>query len=145
MPAVRLDSHFRALGAEMRLAAIQTVLSVAFLPDQAWRMGDAILRTLVRRYVTHRHLLQWTTAAQSAGGRRLDIRGFYQQMAGGTGLGLGSRPRRRAVRAGLFPARHGAFALLWGCAPAIALWVSRAPIQAAPAPRSHRTTRRSCA
>lgn len=123
---IRLDSHMRALGAEMRLASIQTLLSIVFLPDQAWSMGDAILRTLVRRYVTHRHLLQWTTAAQSAGSRRLDVVGFYRQMAGGTVLGL-------AVALGsvvLAPASAPlalVFALIWGAAPAIALWVSRSP------------------
>ena len=123
---VRLDSHFRALGAEMKLAAIQTGLSLAFLPDQAWRMGDAILRTLVRRHITHRHLLQWTTAAQSAGGRRLDARGFYQQMAGGTGLGLGMALGTALFAPASIPLTV-VFAMLWCGAPAIALWASRAP------------------
>ncbi len=126
---IRLDSHFHALGVEIKLAALQTALSVAFLPDQAWRMGDAILRSLVRRYFTHTHLLEWTTAAQSAGGRRLDAKGFYQSMAGGLGLGLGV-----AIGAVVFaPASLPialAFALLWSLAPAIALWTSRAPTPA---------------
>src|SRR3546814_8962246 len=51
-------------------------------------MGDAIIRTLVRLFVTRRHLLEWTTAAQSTESPRLDLRGFYRKMAGGTSLGL---------------------------------------------------------
>ena len=35
--------------------------------------------------VTHRHLLEWTTAAQSSGTPRLSVPGFYRQMIGGTG------------------------------------------------------------
>ena len=126
---IRLDSHFHALGVEIRLAALQTALSVAFLPDQAWRMGDAILRSLVRRYVTHKHLLQWTTAAQSTGGQRLNASGFYRSMVGGTGLGLGA-----AFGAAIFaPASLPValpFAVLWSAAPVIALWASRAPTPA---------------
>ena len=123
---VRLDSHFREIGAEMKLAAAQTALSLAFLPDQAWRMGDAILRAFVRRHITHRHLLQWTTAAQSTGGRRLNAKGFYLQMAGGTGLGLGATLGAAVFAPASIPL-VAVFALLWCCAPAIALWVSRAP------------------
>ena len=72
-------------------------------------MVDAIVRTLVRLYVTRRHLLEWTTAAQAKASHDLDLAGFYRQMAGGVGdrgRGRGPRPRpeagcrldRRAVR-----------------------------------------------
>ena len=60
-----------ALAADLRLAAVQTVLSVAFLPDQAWRMGDAIVADAgAGCFVTRRHLLEWTTAAQSTASPR---------------------------------------------------------------------------
>jgi|GEM_PF-3971685 hypothetical protein len=85
---IRLRSHVGALGGDVRLAAWQTLLSIAFLADQSWRMMDAIARTQVRLWVTRRHLLEWTTAAQSAGNPRLDVRGFVRQMAGGMALGL---------------------------------------------------------
>lgn len=126
---IRLDSHLHALGNEMKLAASQTALSIAFLPDQAWRMGDAIFRTLVRRYFTHQHLLQWTTAAQSTSGQQLNARGFYQSMAGGTGLGLGAAFGAAHFAPASLPLAI-AFALLWSAAPAIALWVSRSPTPA---------------
>ena len=44
-------------------------------------MGDAIARTLVRLFITHRHLLEWVPAAQAAIGHRLDIVGLYRAMA----------------------------------------------------------------
>src|SRR6185369_2006063 len=82
------NGHPRLPAGALRLAVLQTFFSLAFLADQAWRMADAILRTLVRLLVTRRHLLEWTTAAQSAQSPRLDVRGFYRQMDRGTGLGL---------------------------------------------------------
>jgi len=126
---IRMGSHFEKLGADIRLAAMQTALSFMFLPDQAWRMCDAILRTIARLFWTHQLMLQWTTAAQSAGAARLRVRGFYRQMAGGTGAGL-----LMAAGAGfLAPASLPVIvpiALCWLAAPAVALWSSRAPTDA---------------
>lgn len=41
-------SHARTLVGDARAAILQTLLSLLFLPDQGWRAGDAIIRTLVR-------------------------------------------------------------------------------------------------
>ncbi|MDH3315849.1 MAG: glycosyl transferase, partial [Gammaproteobacteria bacterium] len=127
---IRLRNHVRMLAADLRLAATQTLLSVAFLADQAWRMGDAIVRTLVRLFATRRHLLEWTTAAKTKGSPRLALRGFYRQMAGGTSLGL----VMAASAIGLAPSSWPLvmpFALLWLTAPALAMWASRSPSVAA--------------
>ena len=121
---IRLRSHLVTLWSHISLAAIQTALSVAFLADQAWRMGDAVVRTLARVLWTRRHLLEWTTAAEAAGGRRLDLGGFYRQMAGGTVLGLLVSADAVAVTPSSWPAVLP-IALLWLAAPAAALWASR--------------------
>ena len=60
------DSHLRALGGDLLVAASQAGLDIALIAAEAWLMGDAIVRTLHRLLVTRRHLLEWTTAAQSA-------------------------------------------------------------------------------
>ena len=125
-PGIRLGNHVGALVGDLRLAAMQTLLSVAFTPDQAWRMGDAIVRTLVRLFVTRRHLLEWTTAAQAGGRPRLGFGGFYRDMAGGTALGLALVAAAVAVMPSSWPVALP-FALLWGGAPALAAWVSRSP------------------
>ncbi|MBS9477132.1 GH36-type glycosyl hydrolase domain-containing protein [Ancylobacter radicis] len=125
-PDIRLRSHLARLLADLRLAGAQTALSLTFLPDQAWRAGDAALRTLARLFLTHHHLLEWTTSASSSARPQLDALGFYRQMAGSTALAL-------AVSAGvllLAPASWPLvlpFALLWLGAPLIAQWVSRSP------------------
>ena len=123
---VRLRSHLLGLAGDLQLAAAQTLAQLAFLPDQAWRAGDAIVRTLVRLGVTRQHLLEWTTAAQSGRRPRLDLVGFHRQMAGGTALGL----LAAGAAIGLAPAAWPVvvpFALLWLAAPALALWASRPP------------------
>jgi cyclic beta-1,2-glucan synthetase len=123
---IDLSRHVRMLAADLRLAALQTFYSLVFLADQAWRMLDAIARTLVRLAVTRRHLLEWTTAAQSAQAPRLDARGFYQQMGRGTVFGLGIAGLALAFSPSSWPLVLP-FVLLWLAAPALAMWASRAP------------------
>ncbi|QYD67891.1 glycosyl transferase [Paraburkholderia edwinii] len=123
---IRLRNHFRVLAADVRLAALQIVLSAAFVADHAWRMGDAIVRTLVRLFVTHRRLLEWTTAAQSKASPRLDLSGFYRQMSGGITLAVALCASALAVEPAHWPLVLP-FALLWLAAPALALWSSRSP------------------
>src|SRR5579862_3980188 len=79
-------THARAIGVDLELALSQIALQVAFLAHQAWLMVDAVTRTLFRLFVSRRMLLEWTTAAQAKVGPRLDLGGFYRQMAGSVGL-----------------------------------------------------------
>src|SRR5439155_25578016 len=79
-------SHIRAVGRDVLLAASQAAFVTTMLAHQAWLMSDAIARTLVRMYVTHRRLLEWVTAAQAKAGLRLDLGGFYRRMGGGVVL-----------------------------------------------------------
>ena len=125
---VGLGSHLRAWAGDLRLAALQTSLAIALLPDQAWRMGDAVVRTLTRLLVTRRKLLEWTTAAQAASGPRPDLVAFARGMAGGLGLGLAVPAAALALAPASWPLALP-FALLWLAAPVIAFQASRAPGQ----------------
>ncbi|HGP4172665.1 TPA: glucoamylase family protein [Pseudomonas aeruginosa] len=123
---IGLRHHFSAWAAELRRALLQTLLSLAFLADQAWRMGDAIVRTLLRMFVTRRHLLEWTTSAQSVGKPRPGLSISYLQMVGGTSLILGAA----ALVLYLQPSSLALgvpFMLLWALAPALAVYSSRVP------------------
>ncbi|WP_265520030.1 GH36-type glycosyl hydrolase domain-containing protein [Nitratireductor luteus] len=123
---IRLRNHFATLAADLRLAAVQSILSIVFLPDQAWRMGDAIVRTLARIFGSRSHLLEWTTAAQSKGSPRLNFAGFYRRMASGTLLGFVLAVGAVALSPSSWPLVLP-FAFLWLAAPAFALWASRSP------------------
>ena len=122
-------SHFAALTTDVLDALAQSALLVVFLAHQAWLMLDAIGRTLYRLFISRRHLLDWTTAAQSTTMLRTDWTGFVRQMAGSVLI---------AALATLFVWSAGGaarlvaapFILAWLFAPAIARWVSVAPVDA---------------
>eukprot|EP01034_Spumella_vulgaris_P019498 gene19498-24935_t len=79
---IPLSSHLRALGGDLRLSLALSGLVIGFLAHQAWLMGDAIIRTLYRLFVSHRNMLEWVPAAQAGTGRTMDLPGFYRQMMG---------------------------------------------------------------
>ncbi|AJI88311.1 glycosyltransferase 36 associated family protein [Yersinia rochesterensis] len=123
-PNTRLSNHFRSLFDDTKRAASQTFLSLVFLADHAWQMADAIGRTLIRLFITHRNLLEWMTAAQSAGQPRPGLSGFYRHMAGGALFGMVMSVIAFISSPNAWPLILP-FAVLWLFAPAIALWASR--------------------
>jgi cyclic beta-1,2-glucan synthetase len=50
----------------IRDGAVRLLLALAFLPFEAMLMLDAISTTLYRLFITRKHLLLWTTAAQTS-------------------------------------------------------------------------------
>jgi len=129
-PGITPRSFFRALGADLWLALRHIAFQTILLPAQAALMLDAITRTLYRLFVSHRHLLQWVTAAESSRDLRPSVRRAYRQMSGGivitllVGLGLGLIIGR-ANPANLWVASP--FLVLWLASPLLAVWISRAP------------------
>ena len=119
-------AHVRAVGQSFAIACAQIGLGVTFLAHQAWLMTDAIGRTLGRLYLTHRRLLEWTTAAQAKSDMSREITGVYRRMRGapilvvvGGALIALARPDSAVVAA--------PFLLLWSLSPLVARWVSRPP------------------
>jgi cyclic beta-1,2-glucan glucanotransferase len=116
-------SHARAVGRDVVLAASHIGLTLTMLAYQAWLMSDAIVRTFVRMYVTHRRLLEWVTAAQAKAGLRLDLRGFYRRMVGGIALAAAAAVAVAWGRPEAWPAALP-FLILWAASPAVARWIS---------------------
>ncbi|MFT8807238.1 GH36-type glycosyl hydrolase domain-containing protein [Gluconobacter sp.] len=117
-------SYFSLLAVDFKRTALTTALCFAFLADQACLMGDAIIRTLARVFVTRKHLLQWVTAAQATEAPREQIQGYFRQMGGAVVIGLlafgvmfVAAPRVWLI---ILP-----FALTWCLSPAIAWKVSQ--------------------
>jgi cyclic beta-1,2-glucan synthetase len=99
-----LQAYYGAVMRDIAGSAEQFALAVTFLPHQAWVSGDAIVRTLVRLYITHRHLLEWQTASQveramRSGGDREVYRRMWPAVAIGLLTGIGIAIRMRAVDA----------------------------------------------
>ncbi|MBZ5645100.1 MAG: phosphorylase [Acidobacteriia bacterium] len=132
---ISLRSHLLGVLSDLVLGACQIGLVVTFLTYQAWLMGDAILRTLGRLFVTHRNMLEWVTAAQSRFMADSTLSAIYRRMAGGIAVTLLS------ILALLFGHRQGwiaaaPFLVLWAAAPGVALWISRQPASRGAGPLS---------
>jgi cyclic beta-1,2-glucan synthetase len=117
--------HLFAVAEDLRLAAAQTGLLLAFLPYQAWAISVAILRTLFRMFVSRRNLLSWVTADQAQGRKRPDFLASCRRMKGGVLLTVAAAALLFWSRRHAFPVA-APFLLLWLASPAIAPWVSRA-------------------
>jgi cyclic beta-1,2-glucan synthetase len=116
-------SHVRAVGRDVGLAASHIGVTATMLAHQAWLMSDAIVRTLVRVYITRRNLLEWVTAAQAKAGLRLDLRGFCLRMAGGVALAGATAMAVVWMRPAAWPAALP-WLMLWIASPAVARWIS---------------------
>jgi len=119
-------THIRAVGQSFTIAAAQIALGITFLAHQAWLMSDAIVRTLVRLYLTRRRLLEWVTAAQAKSGLALEITGVYRRMRGALLLAVAAGALVAFVRPGSWMVA-GPFVLLWTLSPLVARWVSQPP------------------
>lgn len=53
--------HLRYRWNESLLQTKQILVMLALMPNQAWNQTDAIIRTLYRKYISHKKLLEWTT------------------------------------------------------------------------------------
>ncbi|HEV2201997.1 MAG TPA: glucoamylase family protein [Bryobacteraceae bacterium] len=75
LPPVRFwPSHFRERAAEFWRAHQEAWLWLVVLPDQALVAADGIARTLIRRFVTGRSLLDWESMAQVEAGENKSFR-----------------------------------------------------------------------
>ncbi|MDE8652797.1 GH36-type glycosyl hydrolase domain-containing protein [Novosphingobium album (ex Liu et al. 2023)] len=123
-PGIPTRVHFARILSDFGSALAQILLIVILLAHQAWLMGDAVVRTLLRLFVTRRNLLQWTPAAQATIGRDPTIGAYCGWMAGAVVIGT-------VAIAGTAYFGDGTvylaapFGVLWVLSPLIARWVSR--------------------
>jgi cyclic beta-1,2-glucan synthetase len=118
-----LPHHFRAVAADLGVAAAQSLLIIAFLAHQAWLMADAIARTLLRLFVTRRDLLQWTVASQATIGRKPTVWTYYRWMATAVATGVAA-PVAAWISGDATWLLAAPFGILWVASPALARWVS---------------------
>jgi cyclic beta-1,2-glucan synthetase len=57
-------AHLRMLAGDLAADLGRAAMALTLLAQNAWLMIDAIARALTRMLVTHRHMLEWVTAAQ---------------------------------------------------------------------------------
>jgi len=110
------------------------LLNLAFLPHQMLLSVDAIVRSLVRRFVTGKRLLEWETAAQSEANRTQSTLDVYLQLSPVVALVLAGLLRLGHHRALIVASP---ILVLWALAPLIASWLNSPPRKLA-APLSDR-------
>jgi cyclic beta-1,2-glucan synthetase len=116
-------SHFWSVWGDVRTNTAQVALSLVLLPHQAYLMTDAIARTVYRKLISRKKLLEWVTAAAAEKQARRDLAGFFWFMLPAELLTLLCvvltvifRPAAWLVMA--------PFAVAWAVSPVVAYWVS---------------------
>jgi cyclic beta-1,2-glucan synthetase len=110
----------------IRLSLLRSLFEVIFLPYEAFVIFEAVTTTLVRLFITHRHMLQWVSAAHTVQlfGRRLRLKSAWQAMIVAPLLAL----LFFVLLLVLYPATLLAaapFLLVWAASPYIATSISK--------------------
>ncbi|UVK37461.1 protein ndvB [Mesorhizobium sp. AR10] len=116
--------HFSALARDVVFGTALVALKIVLMAHNAWMMGDSIIRTLYRLFVSRKNLLEWRTASQAHKSGDNDVSSYYGMMYGAVIIGVvGLAIPVLADSTGAFVAFF--FALFWIGSPAIAAWISR--------------------
>ncbi|HKO96501.1 MAG TPA: glucoamylase family protein [Pyrinomonadaceae bacterium] len=118
-------SHFWSVWGDVRTNTAQAALSIALLPHQAYLMVDAILRTIYRKLVSHKKLLEWVTAADAERSTRNDLEGFFRFMWPAGLLALSAAVLAIISNPISFLPVVLIFVGGWMASPAVAYWVSK--------------------
>ncbi len=110
--------------AQTKIRLGQVFLMIAFLPDHAWTQADAISRTLYRKAVSGKKLLEWMTFAQTHLKNRNRISSIWEFIVPGPLMAflIGSLIVYFRMRSLPFASP---FLLLWLTAPFIKRWVNQ--------------------
>ncbi|HLG99578.1 MAG TPA: glucoamylase family protein [Bryobacteraceae bacterium] len=134
-PERRLWSSFLLdLAARFLRALRDTALTLVFLPHQAFLTADAIVRTLYRRFVSRRKLLEWETMAQAEAAKssKLGTVEMYFYLSSAAAVLF-------LFAAGSINIAMCLIAELWVVAPLIAWWLNQAPPKPAALSEADRT------
>jgi len=78
---IPLRRYFQAASEDFSSTFFQIFLGLVFLAYQASLMTDAVTRTLYRILISHKKMLEWTSAALTKKSVRYDISDFYRRMS----------------------------------------------------------------
>jgi cyclic beta-1,2-glucan synthetase len=136
-------AYYAAVGRDAATSMRQLGLAIVFLPHQAFVSADAIVRTLWRMAVSHRHLLEWRTASQIERGMTDSARvvwgGMWPAVAL-AGVVLAAVAWQRGTHTGPGTAPWWLFAL--AVVPLLAAWLAAPSVaQALSAPVERRDRR----
>ncbi len=134
--AQRLVGRVSAGTTQLVRGVTRWLLALVFLPYATLIIIDAIAATLVRLIITHKRLLQWTTAAHTIRlfGRESKIGTLWRRMAAAPLLTLALAYLVILINPAALPVA-APLLLVWLASPQIAHWTSR-PVVHEPVPLS---------
>ncbi len=116
---------------QLKTAAYQLFIILAFLPYNAYLMADAIVRTLYRVFYSRKNLLEWLTAADAEKKIKLNFRGCLWKMRQAPALSL-LYAAAIAISGARYDAASVFFIILWIASPYIAYRISNDSIKQKP-------------
>ena len=120
LPSQHLASGIH--GMTMHMA--QAVFMLLCLPYEAFFSLDAIVRTGIRMWITHRRILEWSPSVQTDRNRHTDVITFCRTMWVAPAVAIAAATHLALAK----PAALGAalpILALWFASPIIAWWISR--------------------
>ena len=123
-------SHLWTVWRDFKTSSAQFALAVAFLPHQAWTAIDAIIRTVYRKVISRKKLLEWVTAADAERSARRDFGSFLRFMMPVELLVIITVVLTLLLRPQAWRSMT-VFVVVWTLSPLVAYWVS-APRPAEP-------------
>ncbi|MDQ3586014.1 MAG: hypothetical protein M3407_09610 [Acidobacteriota bacterium] len=121
---VRWTSHFREIWSEASANTAQVLFAITGIAHQAYLKTDAIARSLYRKLISHRRLLEWIAAAQAEQGSAHSLAAMLRFMWPAVLIALVvgllvvfTRPEALVVAA--------PFLLAWALSPLVMHWASR--------------------
>ena len=119
-------SHFWTVLGDVRKNTAQFLFVIIVLAHQAYSNTDAIIRTLYRKFISHRALLEWTTAAQREQEEPHSRASFLRLMAPAVALSLFSLMLIIWLRPSALPVA-APFLIAWMLSPFVAYRISLRP------------------
>ena len=104
-----------------------TLLNLIFLPHHMLLSLDAIIRSLNRKFVSGKHMLEWETAAQSESGRKNTYLDTYLLLSPFLSIFIAGALAGK-FRHALIPAAP--ILVLWAFAPLVSRWLNSSPVRA---------------
>src|SRR6266496_4852565 len=116
-------SHFWSVWGDVRTNTAQVALSIVLLPHQAYLMSDAVVRTIYRKLISRKKLLEWVTADDAQRNQQHNLAAFFWFMLPAEVLAAVTVALTLVVKPSALVGM-AVFVAIWSVSPAVAYWVS---------------------
>lgn len=123
-PSVLWTNHLRVLANEMLGHVAGFLLRLSFIADHAALTLDAVLRTIYRMAISHKHLLEWRTASQVAASGSGTLKHYLRGMIASPLLAVGCLAMVMLINPSALPVA-APIAIMWLVAPFVAWRISQ--------------------